>query len=430
MREEQHLVMANAHAERARSCSGVQLRPFPYPYRCMLAICSDLDGTPHRRAYLEIARFLNTEEMTPMGSGVGLEVGNSIHFRAKTRRFAYWSTDDAGREMVRMLIRSGHIDCLHSFGERIHTRDEAKRAVDELRRHDCHLEVWVDHGGAVTNFGPDIMRGHGDEIGHPAYHADATVDYGIQYVCLGRGTSIMGQDIPAKLRGILTLRHPIASGRTLLKEVAKQSLARIGNTKYAMHASNRVLRPSVLRDGQRIYEFMRCNPHWAGVGSYAEGRYIGNVLTADRLQRLVTRGGTCILYTHLGRVDDPAVPFDAKAVGAFRHLAEESRAGKILVATTRRLLGYRRAVCELVSTSWRDGNVVCIDLNTQRSDNNWLGPLDVADLAGVTFYVADAHATCLTVNGEKVRGIRRNPPDHTGRPSVSLPWPRLEFPAI
>lgn len=415
--------------KKSDSTEEVQLRPLPYPYRGMLAICSDLDGTPDRRAYWEIVRFLNTQETTPMGSGVGLEVGNSIHFAAKPQRFSYWDTDDAGREMVRTLIRSGHIDCLHSFGERVRMRDEAERALGELKQYDCHLEVWVDHGGAATNFGPDIMQGHGDEIGHPAYHADLTIGSGIQYVCLGRGTSITGQDIPIELGGILTLGHPIASGRTLLKEVVKQSLARIGNRKYAMHASNKLLRPSVLRDGQRIYEFMRCNPHWGGIGSFAEGRYMGDVLTSNMLSRLVERSGTCILYTHLGRVADPAVPFDTKAVRAFHHLAEESHAGRILVATTRRLLGYRRAISEIAFTSRWDGTLMHIDLDTRRPEN-WLGRLNPSDLAGLTFYVPDAQATRMTIDGEEVKNLQRNLPDQTDRPSVSLPWFRLEFPRI
>jgi len=57
----------------------VTLRRLPYPYRAMMAVCSDLDGTPDRRAYWEIARFLNTTQDTPMGPGAGLEVGNTIH---------------------------------------------------------------------------------------------------------------------------------------------------------------------------------------------------------------------------------------------------------------------------------------------------------------------------------------------------------------
>ena len=115
-----------------------------------------------------------------MGPGVGLEVGNSIYFDMPPDQFAYWNTDDAGREMVRALIRSGHIDCLHSYGDLATTRQHAARALDELDRHGCRLEVWVDHGTAVTNFGSDIMRGHGDEVGHEAYHADLTTRYGIK----------------------------------------------------------------------------------------------------------------------------------------------------------------------------------------------------------------------------------------------------------
>lgn len=407
----------------------VELRSMPYPYRAILAICSDLDGTVDKHGYREIVRFLNTTETTGMGQGVGLEVGNSIHFRARPQRFTYWSTDDAGRAMIWALIHSGHIDCLHSFGERVYARDEVARALDELKEHECHMEVWVDHGGAVTNFGSDIMEGHGDEVGHPAYHADLTMEYGIKYVCCGRGTSVIGQDVPASLGGIFQWRHPIASNRTVLKEAVKQGLARAGQARYAMHGPNETLRPRLLRDNRPVYEFMRCNPHWGGVGSGAEGRYIHEVLTPAMLDRLVRRGGTCVLYTHLGRVDNPAVPFHPAAVAAFRQLAQRSQAGEILVTTTRRLLGYLRAVREIAYASRWKGGTLHIDLQT-RTPRNWVGALDASDLSGLTFYVPDPTATCVTVDGQEVVNLQTNPLDHLGRPSVSLPWPRLEFPQM
>lgn len=407
----------------------VQLRRFPYPYKCMLAICSDLDSTLNRHVYLEIMRFLNTTEMTSMGPGVGLEVGNSIHFRAIPPQFSYWDTDDAGREMVRTLIHSGHIDCLHSFGERVYTRNEAKQALDELEQHDCRLEVWVDHGGAVTNFGHDIMAGHGDEVGHPAYHADLTIKHGIKYVCLGRGTSVTGQDVPARLSGLFNWHHPIGSGRTLLKETAKQGLAWVGNKKYAMHGSNETIRPSALRNGQPVYEFMRCNPHWGGVSSCDRGDQIGEVLTKEFLSRLKRREGSCILYTHLGKSRNSKVPFNSKAVKSFHDLAEEFNAGQILVTTTSRLLGYRRAMNEIVYDVCQEKDVLHIDLNTKTS-KKWTGELFLTDLSGLTVYVADPISTLVTVNGEDVEGLVYNAPDHTGQTSVSLPWVPLEFPTI
>jgi len=129
------------------------MRSIPYPYRAMLAICSDLDETPDRHVFWEIMRFLNTTEETTIGQGVGLEVGNSIYFDMPPGQFAYWNTDDKGREMVRILIQSGHIDCLHSYGDLATTRKHAARALEELTAHDCKLEVWIDHGRAITNFG-------------------------------------------------------------------------------------------------------------------------------------------------------------------------------------------------------------------------------------------------------------------------------------
>jgi hypothetical protein len=395
----------------------------------MMAICSDLDETPDRHVYWEIMRFLNTSETTAMGPGVGLVVGNSIYFDMPPDQFAYWNTDDKGREMIRALMRSGHIDCLHSYGDLATTREHAARALDELDRHDCKLEVWVDHGTAPTNFGSDIMLGHGDEPGHQEYHADLTTDYGVKYVWCGRVTSITGQDTPPRSGGIFNWNHSAVSGRTFLKEVAKRRLAQLGNKKYAMHLTNAVLRPSVLRDGNSVYEFMRCNPHWGGVSSCEEGRHIGEVLTGDFLNRLIDCEGSCILYTHLGKVNDPKLPFNKTAVGAFRRLAEKFHEGSILVTTTRRLLGYRRAVREIIYETHWDGEILYIDLNIQPLTST-VGELSNADLGGLTFYVPEPEKTRLKIDEQEVTDPRYNNPDHTGRPSISLPWPMLEFPKI
>ena len=411
------------------SDTNILLRAIPYPYRAMLAICSDLDETPDKNVYWEIMRFLNTTEETAMGPGVGLEVGNSIYFDMPPDQFAYWNTDDAGREMVRKLIQSGYIDCLHSYGDLATTRKHAVRALDELTHHNCKLRVWVDHGTAATNFGTDIMLGHGDEVGHEAYHADLTINYGIKYVSCGRVTSITGQGIPASLSGIFNWRHPVKSSQTLFKEAAKQKLGRKGNRKYAMHGPNETLCPSVLRDKNPVYEFMRCNPHWGGVSSCDQGRHIGEVLTDVMLKRLINRGGTCVLYTHLNKIDDPNIPFNKTAVEAFRRLAEEFRSGNILVITTSRLLGYLRAIHEITFNSLWDDKILRIDLNTRAVENS-VSELSTVDLFGLTFYVPNPKTICMTIDGQEVTDLKHNAPDHTGRPSVSLTWPLLEFPEI
>src|ERR1700682_4590717 len=169
----------------------VALANYPYPYRAMIAICSDLDQTPDRSVYHDIAHFLNTTEATSMGPGVGLEVGNSIFFLMPGNQFSYFGTDEAGREMVRAMIHSGHIDCLHSYGDFARTRQDVERVLEELEKYRCQLSVCVDHSKSPTNFGPDIMVGSGDVPTSPAYHADLTLRHGIRHVWRGRTTSIL-----------------------------------------------------------------------------------------------------------------------------------------------------------------------------------------------------------------------------------------------
>jgi hypothetical protein len=401
-------------------------RRLPYPYEAMVALCSDLDATPDWRVYLDTMRYLNTSGATALGPGLGLEVGNSIYFDMAPREFAYWNTDDCGRHVVRALIRSGHVDCLHSFGTLAATRASAQRALDELARHDCRLEVWTDHSVAPTNFGGDIMRGRGDVPSSPAYHADLTRAYGIEFVWRGRVTSVIGQDVPRALGGIVDARHPLASARTVAKEAAKGVIARLGYARYAMHAANDVLRPAVLRDGQEVWEFLRCNPHWAGVGRGESAPGLADVLGERVLGRLLRSGGVGVIYTHLGKVASAEDPLGPPTRAALARLAELAREGRILVTTTRRLLGYCRAMRELRVAVSRENDRWTAALTVPVRAG--VRPGGVSDLDGITVHVPDAERARLRVNGREVAGIRRNPPDRSGRPSVSLPWPPLSFP--
>lgn len=396
----------------------------------MLAICSDLDETPDRVVYRDIVRFLNTTQQTSMGEGLGLEVGNSIYFDMPSDQFAYWNTDETGRQMIRTLIHSGHIDCLHSFGDLATTRSHAARAIEELCRHNCRLEVWVDHATAPTNFGADIMRGYGDLPHDRAYHADLTIDYGIGYVWRGRVTSRIGQNTRPRLAGLLRAEHPLVSARTVAKEVAKGLLGSLGYRRYSMHAPNRVLRRTALRDGHAVYEFLRSNPHFAGVSCGETGRGIGQVLTERILQHLADRSGVCVLYTHLGKIHSYDTPLDASAVEGLRRLARAHHDSRILVTTTQRLLRYCRTIAEVAfAVHQRDGHAR-IDLREPGLSPRHTGQPWPARLDGLTFYLPQGRILPITVNGQDVPEARFNPPDHTGTRSVSLPWPRLEMPDL
>ena len=357
-------------------------------------------------------------------------MGNTIYFDMPPDEFAYWNTDDAGRAMVQTLIQSGHIDCLHSYGDFATTREHAGAALDELVRHGCRIEVWVDHRVAPTNFGADIMQGSGDVPGAAAYHADLTCGYGVQYVWRGRVTSVIGQDVPRELGGIFTTQHVRASTKTLAKELAKGVLGRGGHPKYLMHGANKVLRSTRLRDGHPVFEFMRSNPYWGGVENADTADGLVYTLTPATLSRLLAREGVSIFYTHLGKGAQPEEPLHGAARQALRALAELFRGGKLLVTTTRRLLGYRRAVREVGMKVEAEPRALQIQLSTDTNGRAGMSDLSVTDLNGLTFYVPDPERTRITINGREVQGLRRNHADHTGRRSVSLPWPPLEFPSL
>ncbi len=403
----------------------VRLRSIPYPYRSALAICSDLDETPNRQVYLESMRFLNTTAQTSMGPGVGLEVGNTIYFEMPDDQFAYWNTDDEGREMVRTLIRSGHVDCLHSFGDLAATRADAGRSLDDLDRHGCRLQVWIDHAVAPTNFGADIMKGRGDLPGASAYHADLTCDAGVRFVWRGRVTSVIGQNVPWSLGGIARTAAPGASARTIGKEASKRAFAKLGSPKYAMHDDNALLREASLRDGRPVYEFLRSNPHVGGVSSNDTAKGIGDVLTAGMLDRLVSRRAATIVYTHLGKIRSHAEPFDAAAREAFRRVARLQDEQQLLVTTTRRLLGYGAALKRIEGTRRTEiDGATWIDLRVRANER----PLEPADLSGLTVYVQDPSRARLFVDGHEILTLMRNAPDETGQGSVTIPWTKLEFP--
>jgi hypothetical protein len=141
------------------------------------------------------------------------------------------------------------------------------------------------------------------------------------------------------------------------------------------------------------------------------------------LETLVEREGVLVLYTHLGKVRNPAEPFNAGTREALRRLARYVGERRILVATTRRLLGYCRAQDDLTIDCANEGGWLVVRVGSRLADES------PQDLQGLTLYVPRPERTRVVVNGKERSDLTLNPPDETGRPSVSIPWMPLTFPS-
>lgn len=396
----------------------VSLLDTPFPYRSMLAICSDLDETDTADIYFNTMDYLNTTENTPFGTGVGLETGNSMYFYMPQDQFAYWNSGDSERARVRDLMQSGHIDCFHSFGDLATKRSEVESTLQHLDSHNCSMRSWIDHAVAPSNFGGDIMQGFGDVRSSEIYHADLTTSFGVEYVWIGRVSSMRGQDAPVSLAGIWSASSPTRSLKTVAKEAVKVAAGKLGNKKYSFHANNRLIRDTWLRDGQKVREFMRSNPHVEGVsvGDTSEG--LGQALSEDFLDRLIDRRGKVIIYTHLGKKIDADTGFAPGTRAALEELRNRVQGGDVLVSTTTRILDFATLLEGLAwSVRTVDGvREICVDT-----------PSGSTDCQGLSFEIESDQPCALVVNGER-KETERFRGASEGRDVVGVPWRRLDYP--
>lgn len=153
------------------------------------------------------------------------------------------------------------------------------------------------------------------------------------------------------------------------------------------------------------------------------------------------RGHGGLVYTHLyarnkpAPDDDPAIyikPFNAESRTSLAELSNRyynatgsvGQADRLFIATVATLVRLSAVRSQIAAHSFYDPllNEVHIEswvdevLNerTPESRNAW------RELRGLTFYVRDSHTARVVVDGEELHALIRNPPDETGRESVTI----------
>lgn len=399
----------------------VGVRKFPYPYRAMLAVCSDIDRTTITR-FRNIHRFLNTREQTPIGKGVGLDVADSLWVFKRKRNRADISLlrdhdshepENYADELAH-YARAGWIDTLHTYGNFTASpgtiffeRRHASMALDELRRRDIFLPVWVDHGSRtnVQNFG---FGGHqvGDIPGSTAYHTDLLIEYGVRF----SWNHLNGT--PCGLQEALSPLH-LRDGRRLW-----------GFARYMSAVDDRAVEAF-----ERHPRFYEVNPAFAR--NWGKGRpatmlwwpaLLDSQLSTAVLNELTHHGLFSITAQHLGDLASEQ-ELSPAAVEVFRDLRARQDAGDILVARTSRLLEYSRVVRHLRFEVRGGAEQLYVDITAIMDPVLGTFVPRLEQLRGITFQVPDPTKTHVLLNGRPIPGreLLRTAPDAAER-AIGIRW--------
>lgn len=428
MAEAAAAALLEARAARQNVSANVVLRDFPWPYRGMLAICSDIDDeTPKHFAALH--RFLNTREQTALGQGLGLDVSDSFWFYApapdgtdrKHSQMSFfagldWRQRSPFAEKIVDYIRGGWIDTLHSYGNfsgipdghpNRFTRTHAEHAVAALQDEGLAIDVWSNHGDSnnIQNVERDDDM-PGDIPRHPARHSDLMTGVGIRFIWSTEMSAEFRRDKAPMLAGLRD-GQPIwkfSRQDLVYRDDAEELKARFG---------------AITRDTARGPMAVVWHPALLHIQ-----------LSAENLADLAATGGYAIIGQHLGYRGPFAAPgqvLPPLAIEALHRLKAAQDEGSILVAGTARLLQYAVAHDGLRYETMTDGHGGTVIDIIGVDDPVGRPALDVHHLRGLTFEVSNGtgelrlrgqpipwrEITERQLPGKHVVGIRWFSPDHT-----------------
>ena len=402
----------------------VSLRPFPYPFRAALALCSDIDGCD-RRTFVAVHRFLNTKEV-----GVGLPVSDSFFAVGRERgQMAYFLPDglthSKDADFILRAVKEGLIDSLHSWGDFNEAPPDPlflRRTAAQLKSEFCdsglQVKVWINHGSPNNrqNLKSRLQSLYkGDDPQSPYYTADLVHDLGIKFYWW---SEVLPWPLSSQLKS-RTLGVRARLGLNMLKNLIKSLSGHRNKIRDASQLTS-LGQPVVLHDRRRLIGFTRFNRCSQGVWSLPTRHTLRYSLSHRVLNELLEDEGYLILYTHLGLPCEHGDKiFPGPDEEALFRLASHYNDGNIWVAPTGRLLTYWLANKYLVWGAVQEGEKIVINLLS--IDDPLTGPRQPLqnELSGLCFYTPNPNETVIRI-GNRELPVNLYPPDHSGQTSIGL----------
>ena len=383
------------------------IRKIPYPYLAGLSISNDAEYMSER--FLEdLMPFINTTNNTALGSGLGLEVTNSIFFyTAHPYSFSYFSSAEVKSKKslfsrrIDEYLQSGWIDTIHAFGDFDKVggfvRAHAEKVFETLAKLNVRLQVYTNHGDSLNhqNIGGDANYHKGDVIGSSCYHSDLLQQNGMKFIWTD----------------------------TAVDHIAKKKPT--FNLPFTRKNPQPLLEPWKLQDGNTLTRFKR----FRGTGSNAPNlSSLGYQISQIDIQNLYATKGLAIIYQHLGvlyRANGKCYPASLEDLqkrpevylAPWYLLSRESKEGRLWIAGLSRFLNYAEMIQNV------EINKIGTDTIKLICNHDVKDPTDY--FQGLTIYI-DTNSTPKIMYKEKMMPLAYNGPDETGKYSISIPFKKLD----
>ncbi|MBK8497700.1 MAG: hypothetical protein IPL52_02505 [Flavobacteriales bacterium] len=318
-----------------------RVRAYPWPAKAWLALSSDPDNTLIDDWH-ELDRVIWNE--------LGLPFADSLFLRS----FNLNLPEQVDLARHPQILEAHPHDTIHTWGDYVWSGPKSFERVDAiegretLARAGFKPRVWVDHslfmGNMLHNHRYGSMPTMSDASGHvypnPLYTLDIARHVGVRYMWDGTITPVLGQDRPLSFWGLQRARN--ANRRSAALVTAKHAVGKmlgIGEAFRSQFRDNAAYRPHRFPDGSVLYTFPR---HGTWADADIDG--LGRLLAPLRTDALLRNGGTCILYTHLGK--RPAdrmrehTHIPPHTLGGLRYLHDRWKEGSIILSSASRLLDY------------------------------------------------------------------------------------------
>jgi len=406
----------------------ITIRPFPFPYKCAFALCSDIDLCD-RELFIRIHRYLNCKK-----EGLGLPVADSFFASAHpTLSQLSFLTSDGNRctedaPFIRNCLNAGIIDSLHTWGDFNDRRVEpelikriSEKLVNDLAAHALHIPIWINHGSKknTQNLSSRLRSRHycGDLPESPLYTVDNMRSLGISFYWLEEIVEWPLSNNASVAAAMNAWHTAINSLRNGLRVIQGKT-----HTRRPSELLRSLVVPTVLRDGTPLFGFSRYNRDPRGRWYLPTRQTIRYALTDSFLRQLISFGGYAIYYMHLG---SPAYDsgsgalFDLEDRRALELLRDYYERKQIWVHTTSSVLHYWRMVNYVKWNSTETDTRIQIDITGVDDPVDGMQEPTQESLAGLTFYCAHKKETTITLKGETCR-FNTYPADYTGQPSIGI----------